>query len=200
MITDGRGGFCYELNECFYRCLAQMGYEVERLEARVELGGAGAPFDHQCTLVHLEGGRWLADIGMGDSTLSPLNLDDRDAQTDGRSWFRVEECGDFLEIYRQFQPGEWSKMLILNPTPQPWERFADRCHWQQTSTDSVFVHKRMCTLETPEGRVSLTGNTLKQSGDHTAERSISEAEYTAVLEAQFGIRIASLDWQRPLGS
>lgn len=71
IVAGDRGGFCYELNECFYQCLAAMGYMVERLEARVELGGPGGAFDHQCSLVHLDGARWLADIGFGDSSASP---------------------------------------------------------------------------------------------------------------------------------
>lgn len=71
IVAGDRGGFCYELNECFYQCLAAMGYMVERLEARVELGGPGDAFDHQCSLVHLDGARWLADIGFGDSSASP---------------------------------------------------------------------------------------------------------------------------------
>ena len=198
IVADGRGGFCYELNECFLHCLAARGYEVERMEGRVELGGAGAPFDHQWTLVHLEGNRWMADIGMGDSSLSPLNLDDPEPQTDGRSWFRVNECGGGFEIFRQLQPDEWSKMLTLNLAPQPWERFSERCHWQQTSPDSAFVRKRMCTRATPSGRISLIGNTLRINGKDTSETLIAEAEYTAVLQERFGIRLTSPNWRRPL--
>ena len=197
IVVNGRGGFCYELNECFYQCLAAMGYEVERLEGRVELGGAGAPFDHQCTLVRLDGNRWMADIGMGDSTMSPLRLDDDEPQTDGRSWFRVAKRDGFLEVFRQFDPGEWSKMLILNLKPQPWESFADRCHWHQTAPESVFVHKRMCTLATESGRISLSGNTLKEIGEEASERHISEPEYPAVLHERFGISLTSPSWRQP---
>jgi N-hydroxyarylamine O-acetyltransferase len=198
VIAGQRGGFCYELNECFYHCLAAMGYEVARLEARVELGGPGAPFDHQCTLVVLDGERWMADIGMGDSTLTPLNLDQRGAQTDGRSWFRVAEDDGFLGIFRQYQTGEWSKVLILNPEPQPWERFAERCHWQQTSPDSVFVHKRLCTRATPRERITLTGNTLKEVGEDTSETRIEEPEYETVLAERFGVVLEAPSWRVPL--
>ncbi len=89
IVAGDRGGFCYELNECFYQCLVAMGYMVERLEARVELGGPGGAFDHQCSLVHLDGARWLADIGFGDSSMRPLCLEHGDAQTDGQSWFSL---------------------------------------------------------------------------------------------------------------
>ena len=201
IVSGDRGGFCYELNECFYQCLLAMGYDAQRLEARVELGGPGAPFDHQVTLVRLQGVCWLADIGMGDSSLTPLNLDCREAQTDQRSWFRVAHDTGLatgrIEILRQWQTGEWSTVLLINPEPQPWERFAERCAWQQRSPDSVFVRKRLCTRATPSGRVSLTGNVLREEGDVAAETRIAEAEYATVLAERFGMVLKAPRWHDP---
>jgi N-hydroxyarylamine O-acetyltransferase len=198
IVSGDRGGFCYELNECLYQCLAAMGYEVERLECRVELGGAGSPFDHQITLVRIDGARWMADIGFGDSASTPLNLDERSAQTDGRSWFRIAEQKGYLELFTQGHSGDWSKVLSLNPEPQPWSHFTERCHWTQTSTDSAFVHKRLCTLALPNGRISLSGNTLKETGESVSEIQIQENEYTTVLSERFGISLDTPNWRRPL--
>ncbi len=118
IVTGDRGGFCYELNECLCQCLSAVGYDVERLECRVELRESGSSFDHQITLVRIDGFRWMADIGFGDSTIVPLNLDERYPQTDGRSWFRVNEWGDHLQLSLLGEAGGWSKMLTLNMVPQ----------------------------------------------------------------------------------
>jgi len=88
IVVGDRGGFCYELNECFYQCLKALGYDIDRLEGRVVIGGPGAPFDHQCALVRLDGVRWWVDIGFGDSTLVPRRLL-RDLPPDG-AW-QVDE-------------------------------------------------------------------------------------------------------------
>jgi N-hydroxyarylamine O-acetyltransferase len=32
IVVGDRGGFCYELNECFSQCLNAMRYDIERLE------------------------------------------------------------------------------------------------------------------------------------------------------------------------
>ena len=198
VLRNRRGGFCYELNECFYQCLSAMGYEVDRMEARVELRGPGSPFDHQWTLVRLNGSRWMTDIGMGDSAVSPLDLDDPEPQTDGRSWFRVQEANGYVEVLRQLEVDEWTKILTLNLNPHPWESFKDRCHYQQTSADSVFVHKRMCTVVTENGRITLAGNTLRKVGERTSEMRISERDYTRTLEDYFGISLSAPTWIRPI--
>jgi len=200
IVVGKRGGFCFELNECFYQCLRALGYEVDRMEARVELGGSGSPFDHQWTLVRLNGSRWMADIGMGDSSLSPLSLDSPEPQSDGRSLYRVVERENDVEILRQFQEGEWTKMLVLSLTPHRWTSFKSRCHWHQSSSDSVFAHKRTCTLATHDGRVTLTGNTLRKSGDVSSEGLIEEEDYLSVLELHFGISLGSPTWTRPVSS
>jgi arylamine N-acetyltransferase len=59
------------------------------------------------------------------------------------------------------------------------------------------VHKRLCTRATPEGRVILTGNTLKLVGEETTELRIEEAEYTAVLAERFGMKIENQEWRKP---
>ena len=199
IVVGDRGGFCYELNECFYQCLTALGYDIDRLEGRVVIGGPGAPFDHQCALVRLDGVRWWVDIGFGDSTLVPLDLDDRAEQTDGRSLYRIDESDEFLEISRQFEAGKWTKVLQLNLTPQSWEGFADRCQWQQNAADSAFVRKRVCTRATETGRITLAGNMLKNVDADTVETAVEESDYAAVLAEHFGMTLDAPVWSRPQG-
>ncbi len=197
IVAGDRGGFCYELNECFFQCLMALGFDADRLEARVELGGPGAPFDHQVTLVRLGGECWLTDIGFGDSCLAPLNLGEKAEQKDGRSTYRIEAARGF-HILHELHGEQWSKVLIVNPEPQEWSDFSDRCFFQQTSTDSAFVRKRVCSRATPEGRISLSGNSLKISGSTDSESPVDEKAYTTVLAKHFGISLESPTWRRPL--
>lgn len=197
IVTGDRGGFCYELNECFYQCLSALGFDAQRLEARVTIRDKGDPFDHQVTLVLIDGVRWLTDIGFGDSALTPLNLDSSSTQSDGKTSFRISEQNGRLELHRLLHSDEWTRVLAINPEPQLWSNFEESCHRQQTSPDSAFVHKRLCTMALPNGRVSLSGNTVKETGETSSETRIDEAEYTTLLAERFGISLDSPGWQRP---
>src|SRR5262245_14904037 len=75
IVRRRRGGFCYELNGLFAWLLGELGFDVELLSAQVLDGGRlGPEFDHMTLLVEHEG-RWLVDVGFGDSFLEPLALE-----------------------------------------------------------------------------------------------------------------------------
>ena len=80
VVSDHRGGFCYELNSAFHWLLTELGFRVTLLSAEVARpeGGFGIPFDHMTLLVEVGGVEWLADVGFGDSFLYPLRFAEND--------------------------------------------------------------------------------------------------------------------------
>jgi len=64
------------------------------------------------------------------------------------------------------------------------------CRYHQTSPQSPFTRKRVCSRATPEGRITLSEMKLiMTNGDRREERSLtSEAEWWAVLAYYFGVR------------
>jgi N-hydroxyarylamine O-acetyltransferase len=183
VVRDRRGGFCYELNGAFTTLLRDLGFDVTMLSARVvgADGTEGPPFDHMTLLVRFDdGSRWLADVGFGDSFVRPLNFDDRGIQE-----------GE----YRLIESHEWEMEMDGKPqfrfTLEPHELpdFAPMCDHQQYSPDSPFTKKRVCTLATPTGRVTLTDAKLiiTRDGERT-EVPVAEDEWDEVLWETFGIR------------
>jgi len=87
IVTNKRGGFCYELNGLFAWLLKQIGFNVTYLNARVydREGNLGIEFDHLTLLVQIPGRneRWLADVGFGDSFIIPLSFEGAGEQTQG---------------------------------------------------------------------------------------------------------------------
>jgi N-hydroxyarylamine O-acetyltransferase len=69
--------------------------------------------------------------------------------------------------------------------------FAARCHYHQTSPDSHFTQQRICTLATPDGRITLSDlKFIRTREGEREERLLSdEAEWTAVLESDFGVKL-----------
>jgi hypothetical protein len=50
---------------------------------------------------------------------------------------------------------------------------------------------------TSEGRVILSGNTLKLTGEETTEQRVEETEYATLLTERFGMKIENQEWRKP---
>jgi len=191
VVARGRGGFCYELNGLFGALLRELGFRVEMLSAAVARreGGFGPEFDHMALLVTL-GERWLADVGFGDSFVEPLLVDERAEQTQGARAFRIEE-GEVgrLVLLRRDAEGGWEPQYRFSLEPHAYEDYAEMCRFHQTSPESHFTRARVCSLLTPEGRVTLSGSRLITTrGGARVERELAdEVERDAALLEHFRI-------------
>ena len=76
--------------------------------------------------------------------------------------------------------------------PRQLADFAGMCRYHQTSPDSHFTHKRLCSLATPGGRVSLSDMRLIiTAADERTERELSgPEEYAAALHEYFRIELS----------
>jgi N-hydroxyarylamine O-acetyltransferase len=65
------------------------------------------------------------------------------------------------------------------------------CHYHQTSPDSHFTRKRICSLATPEGRITLTGDKLIETRNGVREEWVlqGDEEWRAVLRDRFGVSL-----------
>jgi N-hydroxyarylamine O-acetyltransferase len=180
IVDERRGGFCYELNGAFAALLRALGFDVQLLSARP--GETAPEFDHMALLVD---SRWLADVGFGESFLEPLDVRRRDEQHDPAGVFRIEERGSELVLM-----GEEGKLeFFFTLTPHELEEFAPMCHYQQTSPESHFTQKRICSVATETGRITLTGDRLivRKQGVRVETPIASEEEWREALRERFGI-------------
>jgi N-hydroxyarylamine O-acetyltransferase len=192
IIGRHRGGFCYELNGAFATLLRALGFQVTLLSARVPReGGSQTPeFDHLTLRVDLEE-PWLADVGFGDCFLSPLRLDAGAEQAqDGRPYRITEEAGS-LHVESKESGGIWNRQYSFSLTPRRLDEFAAMCHYHQTSPQSPFTRKKLCTLATADGRITLSDNRLIITRNRSREERIleSEEEWRNALKNFFGITL-----------
>lgn len=190
IVTRRRGGFCYELNGLFAALLRALGFDVAMLSAGVgrAAGDFSPDYDHMALLVTLED-RWLADVGFGDSFREPLRLDERGEQMEGNLAYRVEETGDGRLLMARREEGEpWQPQYRFGLEPHGFADYAEMCHFHQTSPLSHFTRNRICSLATPDGRVTLSGMKLITTrGGEKQERELDEREYAEALREIFGI-------------
>lgn len=198
IVGGARGGGCHELNGLFAWGLRALGYEVDLLSARVRRddGGYGPPFDHMCLRVRASGRDWLADVGFGESFRRPLALDAAGVHEEGRVAYAVRPAGGELEIARREGDGPWTPLYRLDPAPRRLEEFASMSAYHESSPESPFTRRRVCTLATAWGRLTLSDRALVRTtldGQRAEEALGDEAAWAAALRAHFGIeRTATL--------
>lgn len=192
IIDRRRGGFCYELNGAFAALLRELGFRVTLLSARVSRGdGTRSPeFDHLALQVDLEES-WVADVGFGDSFVEPLRMQFGVDQSQDRRRFRVIQEGDSIVMERVDPGEEYRSQFAFSLQARELQDFAGMCHYHQTSPESHFTQHRLCSLATPNGRMTLTDGRLivTRNGQKEETQMASEAAWNAALKQYFGIEL-----------
>lgn len=190
IVVGRRGGFCYELNGLFAALLRALGFEVEMLSAGVmgQTGEFGPDFDHMTLVVSL-GEKWLVDVGFGDSFIEPLRLGERADQVQDSRAYRITEAAGVLTLWQKEESGEWSEQYCFSRTPHVYADYAGMCQFHQTSPDSHFTQRRICSRLTKFGRVTLSDMALiTTTRDRKNTRKLlSAAAYDEALREHFGI-------------
>ena len=191
IVTARRGGFCYEMNGAFAALLRALGFKVTLLSARVSgsEGSDGPEFDHLALRVEL-GESWLADVGFGDSFVEPLLLEPGLEQEQFGRRYRLTSQGSGLCLEANTD-GTWQKQYVFTLEPRQLSEFAPMCRYHQTSPDSPFTRKRVCSLATSDGRITVTADKLVETRNGVRkERALTEEERVVLLRERFGVRLS----------
>ncbi|GGC66135.1 arylamine N-acetyltransferase family protein [Undibacterium terreum] len=195
IVAARRGGFCYELNHLFFALLSTLGFKVQMLSACVVYGNSfGQPFDHMLLLVELDGKQYIADVGFGDSFREPLLLQDEPVtQRDAAYCFRREGSDYVLLQQKQKESMDWQPQYRFDLDAHGIEAFQPMCMYQQSSPDSPFTKKSVCSIATEDGRKTISNGRLilTAGGERTEHAIASEAEYRQILQADFGMSLVA---------
>ncbi len=190
IVGRRRGGFCYELNGAFALLLERLGGRVQRVAVRVY--GAdrlSPPFDHLALVVGLADGSgpWLVDVGFGHHSIYPLEFDSRHAQQDPGGTFLLADAehGD-VDVLKDGAP-----QYRVERRERALDEFVPTCWWQQTSPQSHFTQGTICSMLTPQGRISIAGRTLIRTsgGARTEEQLSTDHDLLAAYRDHFGISL-----------
>jgi N-hydroxyarylamine O-acetyltransferase len=203
IVTRRRGGFCYELNGLFALLLRDLGFDVTLLAAGVAraAGGFGPEFDHLTLLVkapsaepparNLQSDMWLADVGFGDSFRQPLRfIEAVEQEQDGRA-YRLDRDGAHYTLLQR-DGADWEAQYRFTLQPHAQAEYADMCQYHQTSPESSFTRKRVCTLATPNGRITLSELALivTAHGERIEQVLPDESAFQTALRERFGVDLA----------
>ncbi|MBO8128640.1 MAG: arylamine N-acetyltransferase [Peptococcaceae bacterium] len=193
IVENRRGGFCYELNGLFHWLLKELGFNSCILSAQVKRAdGTFEPeYDHMMLLVHLDKD-YVVDVGFGNSVRSPLPLSGEEIN-DVSGVYRIKPNYSILYGYffQKKRDGKWVSLYHFTKTPRSLSNFQAMCDYHQTSPDSDFTQKLLCTMATEIGHVTLSGETLTitEGGMKRVYPISSLTEREQILSQYFGITL-----------
>ena len=197
VIEGNRGGFCYELNGLFNELLKAIGFQTTIISAKVinKEGITGPPFDHAALVVDLEK-RWLVDVGYGgDSFVFPKELVLEKIQKDVHAYYKFTQYNEKEWLLMHSEDGENFKgQYIFSFEAQQLVNFKPECDRKQTQPDSHFMQNFICTMATPNGRISIINDQfiVKENGGKQSRIVTNEAERLILLAEQFYIPVDNL--------
>lgn len=192
LITNNRGGYCFEVNGLMLQALQAFGFEAKPLLGRVHLGDQPSGRSHQVTLVELEGKQWLVDVGFGSQTpRAPLPLLlDTELSTDMQT-FRLLEDNQFGIMLQVKEDEVWNNLYSLDMAHVCSGDIEMGNHYTSTSPNSVFTSNCTAAMPNDKGIITLLNKTLKIKTADSIDEIIleDEASYFEALKAHFGIEI-----------
>ena len=191
IVRRRRGGFCYELNGLFGALLAELGFRVQMLSARVrrEDGGFGREFDHMLLKVEFEV-PWLADVGFGDSFVDPIPFRAGGADEVNGHRYVVQPIDNEWRLLREDEKGTMP-LYAFRDVARELGDYGEMCRYQQTSPESHFTKSWVCSRATPDGRITLANMRLIVTrGSGREERRLrDEAEVRECLRELFRVEL-----------
>ena len=195
IVQNNRGGFCYELNGLFYELLLSLGFRAKRISVRVyNKENAYSPeFDHFSIIVKIENIDYLTDVGFGEFIFEPLELQLGKIQNDGRSYYLFDEYEDGYLRLNKIEEGTHIPELIFKNIERNFDEFTEMCEFHQSDPSSHFMKKKLISLPTANGRITISGKTLKiTENNKIIEKELkNETEFEKELLDKFKITIKS---------
>ena len=195
VITNTRGGYCFEHNKIFFEILKSLGFGCEIVLARVLLNREiDIPRTHRITRVALPDRNYIVDVGFGPlCPREPLLLDSEEPQNQGDT------------VYRIIQPEQGRYLLQLEEVAGWFDLYSfDNCHYTEadclcghhyssTYPDAVFVNNLVVSRKSYDDvRLLKNGEFHRIGRGETAITDISSKDNLgAILTQEFGIKLTS---------
>jgi N-hydroxyarylamine O-acetyltransferase len=199
LVTERRGGFCFEHNTLLAAALADLGYEVAPMLGRVgfrEIDTRGR--SHLVLRVRDRDGQvWHADAGFGagerGGTLpEPIPLGPGGEYEQSGWRYRVESYGSELVLMARSSSGAWSDMYSFVPEPVPAIDVETSNWFSSTHPSARFTRYLVVAVAQGRSRAQLSDadGGLQLRTMTPTEQTVTEVQRAAVprlLGERFGL-------------
>lgn len=198
LVHGRRGGYCYEHGQLFAAALERLGFDVDRLLARV--GPDGEPpraRTHLTLRVRVGSERWLADVGFGSSPPGPLEWSESERDLNGWA-YSVAESGPGAWKLREFQAGSWVTLYTVEDQRVYPADVVMANYYTSTYPESWFTQQPIVVRRDDGAIRSLVGRTytVTRPGYVKERAELGDAEFVAVLAEVFGLSLSRSELDR----
>jgi len=191
LVTQRRGGYCFEQNGLFEIVLKELGYPVVPLAARVRRGVSGVTaHTHKLLRVTNQGEEFLVDVGFGgEGPSAPLPWREGAWELQPGVVHRLMREGELWVLQCQHDGGQWLDFYATDSRPHYPADYEMYNYFTSTHPSSLFVNSMLVSLQGPEGYRILFDGLLRrrESGQTHLHRFQSPSEVLACLKADFGL-------------
>jgi N-hydroxyarylamine O-acetyltransferase len=195
LVTERRGGYCFEHNLVLAAGLRALGAEVEPLLGRVRRGrpaGTPRPRTHLVLRVRSGGAVWLADAGFGHgSLLEPIPFGPGGPYEQSGWRFRVVPDGP-EHVLQTDEGAGWTDLYGFVPEPVPVVDIETSNWFTSTHPRSPFVTGLIVTAHNRDGsRVTLSDwrelSLTEQTPAESISTEVEREQVPQLLESRFGL-------------
>ncbi|MCF4980489.1 MULTISPECIES: arylamine N-acetyltransferase family protein [Pseudomonas] len=195
VLFDGRGGYCYELNQMFLALLQELGFDARGITGRVVIGGppdAHTSRTHRLALVTLAGVRYISDVAFGGMVpSSPLQLDNLAPQATAHEPYRLTLNDASYTLWAQVGE-EWRGLYVFDLQSQSHFDYEVGNWYVSTHPDSPFMNHLKVALVGPGLRRTLNNGhyAIHYLGRDSEKHRITDVdELLALLREAFALRV-----------
>lgn len=194
IVARGRGGYCFELNGLLSSMLRLMGFRVSERFARFLLGEKDVPMRrHRVTVVHLNDGDYLCDIGVGlVAPRMPLRIEENIVQCQNGESYRFTRDVRHGWVLWEMHHGVWREYICFGEDEAFAVDFIQPSFYCEKHPDSPFNKEYMLAIKTEHGRRTMDGRCYKVfEGERLVhvEENVSDGRLQSLLANEFGLTV-----------
>ena len=205
IVTNRRGGYCFELNSLFVSLLTSLGFDVYSVMVRLQTRSEKLrPYMHRGCIARIGEKRYFFDVGFG-GPMAPFAVElNPEKQTFHEETYWAEPFHDACWcLYRErnaagynYIPGEIDnpdsrlQVAVFSLAPALNEDFIPLNRLTSIENpESNFVKRLFVNLRTEDGYLSLMGDTFTEfhKGTGKTVRKVFDREAQQIIESRFGL-------------
>jgi len=195
VITNKRGGYCFEHNKIFFEVLNSLGFGCEIILARVLYNqDIDVPRTHRITRVSFADHHYIVDVGFGSlCPREPILLGIEDPQDQGDAVYRIFEPERGLYLLQIKQIDDWFTLYSFDDGLYTEADCLCGHHYSSTHPDATFVNNLVVSRKSYNNiRLLKNGEFHRTRGDKTTITDIySEDNLNEILIQEFEITLTS---------
>ncbi len=192
IVTNHRGGYCFELGGAVAMLLGELGFATKCYLGRFLKGEKEIPVRrHRVVVTECQNKRYVIEVGIGiEAPRAPLLLEEGVEQACSNGTFRFSKDGFLGWVLQEKVGGEWMPYYSFTEEEQLDIDFIQPSFYCEKHSASPFNKSPMVAIKTPNGRRAINDRDYKvfENGELIhIEENVTDARLYEILRTDFGI-------------